>query len=88
MLQGDPALDSADRYGRLLRYVIVNGRDVGLQLIWTGAALPYFFHGDRGRHADELLRAARRARARRLGLWAACPKAKLQPEVGAVTGPA
>jgi endonuclease YncB( thermonuclease family) len=87
VLQADPELDPADRYGRLLRYVVANGRDVGLQLVAAGAAMPYFFRGDRGRHADELLRAARRARAHRLGLWAACPKAKLRPAIGSVTGP-
>ena len=88
VLQHDPALDDVDRYGRLLRYVVVAGHDVGLELVAEGAAEPYFFHGDRGRHADELLRAAKRARTERRGLWGVCPGARLAPETGSVTGPA
>ena len=88
VLQRDTALDAADRYGRLLRYVVVGGRDVGIALVAEGAAEPYFFHGDRGRHAAELLRAAKRARAERRGLWGACPGARLEPGLGSVTGPA
>jgi micrococcal nuclease len=87
-LDRDPALDSTDRYGRLLRYVSVGGRDVGLDLVAAGAAEPYFFHGKRGRHADQLLRAAKRARAAKRGLWAACPAARLDPALGSMTGPA
>ena len=87
-LEHDPALDATDRYRRLLRYVTVGGRDVGIALVAEGAAEPYFFHNDRGRHAGELLRAARRARAERRGLWGACPGARLAPTIGSVTGPA
>lgn len=87
-LERDPALDAVDRYRRLLRYVVIRGRDVGLSLVGGGAAEPYFFRGARGRHASELLRAARRARAARRGLWDACPGARLAPDIGSVTGPA
>jgi micrococcal nuclease len=83
----DPALDASDRYGRLLRYVLVAGTNVNVALVQEGAASPYFFHGDRGRHADGLLAAARAARAARLGYWGACPGARLDPGVGAITGP-
>ncbi len=86
-LERDPELDAIDRYGRLLRYVAVDGRDVGLALVSEGAAEPYFFHGDRGRHAAELLRIAKRAQATRRGLWGACPGARLAPGIGSVTGP-
>ena len=88
ILERDPALDSIDRYGRLLRYVTASGRDVGLTLVAAGAAEPYFFHDERGRHAVALLRAARRAQVERRGLWAACPGARLEPRLGSVTGPA
>lgn len=86
-LERDPALDAIDRYGRILRYVVVDGRNLNLLLVAEGAAEPYFFHGDRGRLAGALLAAATRARARRLGIWGACPLARLAPELGAVTGP-
>jgi endonuclease YncB( thermonuclease family) len=82
----DAALDDRDAYGRLLRYVLVRGRNVNLVLVGEGAAQPYFFRNERGGHAEELLRAAKRARARRLGLWGACPDARLNPGLGAVTG--
>jgi endonuclease YncB( thermonuclease family) len=88
VLQRDRVLDDVDRFGRLLRYVVVAGRDAGLALVAQGAAGPYFFHGERGRHAAALLRAARRARALGRGLWSACPQARLEPDVGSVTGPA
>ena len=87
-LERDPALDAIDRYGRLLRYVAAGGRDVGIALVSEGAAEPYFFRNERGRHAAELLRAAKRARAQRSGLWDACPSARLEPGLGSVTGPA
>ncbi len=87
-LERDPALDATDRYGRLLRYIAVDGNDIGLALVAEGAAEPYFFRKQRGRHADELLIAANSARAARRGLWGACPGARLEPGIGSVTGPA
>jgi len=41
---------------------------VNVELVRLGAAAPYFYRGVRGRHADELLAAARAARAARRGL--------------------
>ena len=65
-------LDDVDRYGRLLRYVMRETRNVNVQLVRRGAATPYFFHGDRGRHAAELLAAVDEARRARRGMWGAC----------------
>ena len=87
-LERDSALDAVDRYGRLLRYVVRDGRNTNLDLVSEGAAEPYFFHDERGRLAGQLLRAAREARAEGRGLWSACPAARLVPALGAVTGPA
>jgi len=87
-LERDPALDDVDRYGRILRYVVAAGRNVNVALVAEGAAVPYFFRNGRGHHAARLLAAARAARARRAGLWAACPRARLEPALGALTGPA
>ena len=78
-LARDPGLDDRDRFGRLLRYVSVDGRNVNLELVERGAAAPYFFRGERGRHADELLDAAEEAREAKLGLWEDCPEARLEP---------
>jgi micrococcal nuclease len=83
----DPGLDQTDRYGRLLRYVIVNGTNVNVALVRGGAASPYFFRNEKGRYAKALLAAVAEARAGRLGYWGACPKAKLNTGLGSITGP-
>jgi micrococcal nuclease len=83
----DPALDQTDRYGRLLRYVIVNGTNVNVALVRGGTASPYFFRNEHGRYADALLAAVKKARAGKLGYWGACPKARLNTGLGSITGP-
>jgi micrococcal nuclease len=83
----DPGLDQTDRYGRLLRYVLANGTNVNVALVRGGAASPYFFRNERGRYADELLAAVKKARADKLGYWGACPKAQLNTGLGSITGP-
>ena len=77
----EPASDRVDRYGRLLRYVIrVRGRvNVNLRLVAVGAAAPYFYQRERGRYARTLEVLARRARAKKLGLWRACPRTRYNP---------
>ncbi len=86
-LTRDPRLDDADRFGRLLRYASVGSRNVNLALVESGSAAPYFFRGSRGRHARELEEAASAARAAPRGLWAECPRARLDPERALQTGP-
>jgi micrococcal nuclease len=71
-LEADAPLDRVDRYGRLLRYVRVGGRNVNLELVRRGAATVYLYRGERGRYAGALLAAAQDARAARRGLWGAC----------------
>ena len=79
-LEADPRLDDVDRFGRLLRYVHRGEQNVNLELVRSGAASVWFFEGDRGRYADELLEAARTARDAGRGLWGACPSTPLDPE--------
>jgi len=87
-LERDPALDDVDRYGRLLRYVHADGANVNLELVRRGAAGVWFYRGERGRYADELLDAARAAKDRPRGLWRACratpfdPKAAIETRAG------
>jgi micrococcal nuclease len=83
----DPALDQTDRYGRLLRYVIVHGTNVNVALVRGGTASPYFFRNERGRYAGALLAAVKKARAEKLGYWGACPRARLNTGLGSITGP-
>jgi len=84
----DPALDATDRYGRMLRYVLVRGINVNVALVRQGAASPYFFHDERGVYAGSFLDAVREARAAGRGYWSACPRARLNVGVGSITGPA
>lgn len=71
-LERDRTLDDTDRYGRLLRYIVRETRNVNVELVRRGAATPLFFRGDRGKHAGELLAAADEARLARRGMWGAC----------------
>jgi micrococcal nuclease len=87
-LEADPGLDGVDRFGRLLRYVIVEGRIANLALVRSGAASPYFYRGERGAHAEALMAAATEARAAGRGLWGACPGTPLAPGRAVDTGPA
>ena len=83
----EPATDRVDDYGRLLRYVI-RARDsvnVNIRLVARGAAAPYFYRGRRGRYANRLEALAKRARAKRLGLWGACPRTPYDPYRGVET---
>jgi micrococcal nuclease len=84
----DPSLDDTDRYGRLLRYVVVGEADVNVELVRRGAASPYFFRNERGEHALELIDAVQTAQDGRRGYWGACPRARLNTGLGALTGPA
>jgi micrococcal nuclease len=85
----EPATDSIDTYGRLLRYVIRarDGLNVNVRLVAVGAAAPYFYRARRGRYASRLTRLALRARRRRLGLWGRCPGTPFDPYRGVATGP-
>ena len=85
-LEADPLLETTDRYGRLLRYVLRNGMNVNLELVRRGAAAPYYYRGERGTIANELWAAVRVARAEKRGLWGACPGTPLQPERAIDTG--
>lgn len=71
-LEPDPALDLRDQHGRLLRYVHVAGTNVNVELVRRGAAAPYFYDGERGRHAARLLAAVTEARRARRGMWGEC----------------
>ena len=85
-LERDPALDDVDRYDRRLRYVFRSRTNVNLSLVRSGAASVWFFNGDRGRFARELLAGARTAKAQKRGAWGAC-RARLDPSGAFETHP-
>jgi micrococcal nuclease len=67
-LVADPTQDERDRYNRLLRYVEVDGKDLGLELIRGGYAHEYTYDVPYQRQA-EYKAAYREAREKRDGLW-------------------
>jgi endonuclease YncB( thermonuclease family) len=83
----EPATDRVDQYGRLLRYVVrVRDRvNVNIRLVAVGAAAPYFYRHRRGKYASRLEYLAKRARAKRLGLWRVCPRTPYNPYRGIAT---
>jgi endonuclease YncB( thermonuclease family) len=80
----DPSLDNIDRYGRKLRYVFKGDENINLVLVKKGAASVWFFDGDQGRFADQLLKAAKAASKERRGAWGAC-EATLDPSAAFTT---
>ena len=87
-LTREPATDSVDSYGRLLRYVtrVRDGLNVNIHLVAVGAAAPYFYDGRRGRYAARLTHLGLRAHRRHLGLWGRCPGTPYDPYRGISTG--
>ena len=79
--------DRVDDFGRLLRYVVrsTDAVNVNVRLVAVGAAAPYFFEGARGRYANSLETLAKKARAKRIGLWGACPRTVYDPYRGIET---
>ncbi len=80
LVEGKKALlikdvSETDRYGRLLRYVLVDGVFVNLRLVEDGYALPATYPPDVA-CADTFAAAAQRARELGVGLWQPTPTAK------------
>ena len=86
-VEADPRLDQVDRYGRLLRNLFLGPTNVNLELVREGAATVWFYDHDRGRYATALYQAAVSARAKKRGLWGACPRTPFDPFHAANTGP-
>lgn len=70
-LEYDP-VECTDRYGRLLAYVRVGGRDVSSTLIEQGHACVLHLPPSGDDRVAELALAERHARAERRGLWGEC----------------
>jgi micrococcal nuclease len=87
VLESDSVSDDIDQFDRLLRYVFVGKVNVNLKLVEIGAATPYFHKGEKGKYSAQLLKAARNAKTKKLGLWKLCPNTKLDTSKLADTGP-
>lgn len=79
-------VSETDRYGRLLRYVYVDGRMVNELLVAEGFAQVSTYPPD-VKYADRFLEAQRLARDQGLGLWGACVPGEPTPTPGAVAPP-
>ena len=86
VLKTDPKLDQVDRYGRLLRYVFIGKTNINLELVKLGAATPYFYRGEKGQYASQILKAAQKAKSRSSGLWKSCPGTQLNPNEALTAG--
>jgi endonuclease YncB( thermonuclease family) len=85
-LESDSASDNVDKYKRLLRYVFVGKTNVNLKMVELGAAAPYFYNGEKGKYSSQLLKAAEKAKANKVGLWGKCPGTKLDPTRSVTSG--
>jgi endonuclease YncB( thermonuclease family) len=87
VLRGDSTQDTRDRYGRLLAYVWVSGRDLGYQLLAGGFAKVYVYRDVFERHSA-YARAEQRAKASPRGLWRTCETRMTAPQPIASPPPA
>ena len=83
----EPATDRVDDFGRLLRYVVraSDGVNVNLRLVAVGAARSVLLRGSTRTYATRLEALAKRAKAKKLGLWGACPRTVYDPYRGVET---
>jgi micrococcal nuclease len=65
----DPEVVARDRYGRLLAYLLVDGKNVNVELVREGWT-PFWTRYGEGRLADAFRKAEAEARAAGRGLWA------------------
>lgn len=72
-IETDPQLDSVDKFNRDLKYLWIDKINVNIWLVQKGFATPYFYKGQKGKYADELLRAAETAEKQKAGIWGNCP---------------
>lgn len=71
-LVSDATQDDVDVYGRWLRYLEADGRDIGLAQIRAGAAAARDSSDPVARHAD-YEQVEQQARGLEEGMWSACP---------------
>lgn len=68
----DSSQDEVDRYGRMLGYVYVTGRQLELAQLRAGLAEVYVYQGRSFAHLDSYRRAQDAAKRARRGVWGAC----------------
>lgn len=69
----DPSQDKVDRYGRLLRYARVDGKDLARTVIAAGWAAPYVYDASNPpENTDSYRKAAAAAKENQRGVWGLC----------------
>ena len=71
-LTSDPSQDGRDRYGRLLRYVEVDGRDVAREQLQLGWAEVYVFDSNPYQRLGGFRKASQAAKDAGRGAWGSC----------------
>lgn len=71
-LESDPTQEDKDEYGRLLRYVFLNGLNFNKFMIIEGYAHEYTFKGNIYKYQSEFIQAEKKARESEMGLWSEC----------------
>ncbi len=69
-LEMDATQSDRDRYGRLLRFAFLDGKDIGLQMIREGYAHESLYSSTPHRYRDAYVQAQKTAEAEKVGLWA------------------
>lgn len=72
LLVSDPSQDRVDRYGRLLRYVMKNGKDINRAQVFRGWAEVYVYAGKPFLRTTGYKVSQRKAQAWPRGIWKAC----------------
>ncbi len=70
VLEMDPTQSDRDRYGRLLRFIFLDGQDVGLAMIKDGFAQEALYSTTPHKYQPAYLQAQAEAQAAQKGLWA------------------
>ncbi len=69
-LEIDKTQSNRDKYGRLLRFVKLDGKDVGLQMIQEGYAYESLFSSVPHKYYAQYVEAQKSAQSNKVGLWA------------------
>lgn len=73
----DNPLGVKDSYGRLLRYLYVDGENSSIEMVRLGAATPWFYKGTKGKFARQLKSANDSAMKNKRGIWKLCPETRV-----------
>lgn len=72
ILKSDPTQGDRDEYGRLLRYVFLDGANFNKLMISKGYAYEYTFKNIRYKYQPEFVKAEKKAEQNKAGLWTKC----------------